>query len=93
MDNQWDSRFESALREIVPGLDPQAPILPDTDLPGAGLNSLRIVQLLMRLEQDYTVEFSDDLLTFDTFATPRMVWEALSAAGTAGEVGGGEDQS
>lgn len=76
----WDDRFERVLREIVPTLDPDTEIAPDLQLTHLGLSSLKIVELLMRLESEFGVELSDGLLSFEIFATPATLWASLSQA-------------
>lgn len=74
---QWDDRFEAALRKVVPALAPDEPLLPDLDLAAYGLGSIGIVQLMMTLEREYDVEFSFELLNFSIFSTPSALWRAL----------------
>ncbi|MFE9422565.1 phosphopantetheine-binding protein [Kitasatospora sp. NPDC006697] len=82
----WDTGFEELLRRVLPGTGPLAP---DTDLMASGLDSLRIVELLVGLEDQYEIEIDDHVLTFETFATPGRLWSVVSDArhGSAGDEG------
>jgi diaminopimelate decarboxylase len=80
---EWDARFEEVLRETVPGLDEHTHLTPGLDLRAAGVTSLIMVQLLIRLESEYDVELPDELLTFQIFGSPSRLWQALRAASTS----------
>ena len=84
----WDDRFEKVLREAVPALPADVPLAPDLQLVAAGLDSVTIVKLMMRLEQEYQAEFSFELLNFQIFATPAALWQAVSGALAAPEAAG-----
>src|SRR5262249_28656513 len=74
----WDSRFETVLRAVLPTLSEQPRLDGDVCLRDNGLDSLSTVELLLRLETEYSVSIPDSLLTSDTFATPGRLWQALS---------------
>ena len=73
-----NSQFEQILRAHLPFLPSDEPLAADTDLVDQGLDSLGIVDLLTTLENQYEVEFVDDALTRETFATPGSLWTVLS---------------
>ncbi|MDR7301231.1 phosphopantetheine-binding protein [Haloactinomyces albus] len=50
----------------------------DTDLPGHGLDSIAIVELVVSLEDTYGIEIQDEKLTQQTFATPGVLWSVVS---------------
>ncbi|GAA3166242.1 hypothetical protein GCM10010466_66270 [Planomonospora alba] len=75
----WDQQFEEILRPHLPFLPADEKLDPDTGLRDFGLDSLGMVELLATLESVYDVRFRDDALTLDTFATPGLLWSALSA--------------
>ncbi|MFX4290856.1 acyl carrier protein [Streptomyces bohaiensis] len=54
---------------------------PDTDLWSMGLDSLRSVRLMVALEDEFAIEFPDELLTRETFSSVRRMSDAV--AGTA----------
>ncbi|NJP66744.1 acyl carrier protein [Streptomyces sp. ventii] len=76
----WDSKFEEILRRYLPFLSPEEPLRPDTGLRDAGLDSLGTVELLGVLESEYSVTFPEDALSLESFASPGVLWEKLSAA-------------
>ncbi|NJQ05644.1 acyl carrier protein [Streptomyces lonarensis] len=53
----------------------------DTDLWSMGLDSLRCVRLMVALEDEFAIEFPDELLTRETFSSVRRMSDAV--AGTA----------
>ncbi|MCX4778465.1 acyl carrier protein [Streptomyces sp. NBC_01264] len=60
------------LREIVPQLAAGG------DLWDAGMDSMTSVQMMLRLEDHYGVEFPDGSLTRDTFASIRSLGTVLA---------------
>lgn len=76
----WDHTFERLLREKLPLLAADEPVVLDADLVGLGLDSMAMVELLTELEQAYHVRFPDESLTVATFRSPRTIWSVLSGA-------------
>ncbi|MFJ2726034.1 acyl carrier protein [Streptomyces collinus] len=74
-----DHDFEQLLRSVLPRLAGQDPIDPARDLKEAGLDSMATIELLVRLEDAYGVEFPEETLTAATFATPAALWGVLRA--------------
>jgi acyl carrier protein len=70
--------FASVLREYLPlaGADPLDPTARLVDL---GLDSLNTVEILVRMEEEFNVQFPDEDLTVDTFASVGSLWSVLSA--------------
>jgi nodulation protein F len=79
----WDTQFDELLRRQLPFLAADEPLAGDASLREYGLDSLATVELLGALESTYQVRFSDDLLTLDTFASPAVLWRALTTLRTA----------
>ncbi|MEV5441047.1 acyl carrier protein [Streptomyces sp. NPDC052644] len=50
---------------------------PETDLWEAGMDSLLSVSLLVALEEEFDVEFPDELLTRETFASVQRITAAV----------------
>lgn len=50
---------------------------PDTDLWDAGMDSLLSVSLLVALEDEFDVEFPDELLTRETFSSVDRITAAV----------------
>ncbi|WP_328338425.1 acyl carrier protein [Micromonospora sp. NBC_00421] len=74
----WDQRFEAILRQHLPFLDPEEPLLAGTSLRDSGLDSLAMVELLATLESEYAVRFVDEAMSMETFATPHTLWSVLN---------------
>src|SRR2546423_15706426 len=74
MTTDWDGPFEDVLREHLSLLAPDVPLATDSNLSGLGLDSLASIQLLLSLEEAYSVAFPDDLLNADTFDTAGSLW-------------------
>jgi acyl carrier protein len=73
----WDDRFEQAMRSKLPLLTPEQQLRPDMALRDFGLNSLKIMDLIVGLESVYDATFPDEALTFEAFATPGRLWELV----------------
>lgn len=74
----WDDVFEKLLRDAlgaVPSLPPDR--LTDVPLAEVGLDSLRIVGLLVAIEQAYGITITEDAPLTEMFRTPRTLWEAV----------------
>lgn len=78
LDTGWDRGFEGSLRRFLPFLSGSESLAGHAALRDLGLDSMRAVELLAALENDYGVRFRDDLLTMDTFATAGTLWTALT---------------
>ncbi|KJL23884.1 D-alanine--poly(phosphoribitol) ligase subunit 2 [Microbacterium azadirachtae] len=52
----------------------------DSSLAQAGLDSLALVGLLVDVEDTYGVTIPDELLSQESFATPRVLWATIVAA-------------
>ncbi|KWV29688.1 MULTISPECIES: phosphopantetheine-binding protein [Micromonospora] len=74
----WDQRFEAILRQHLPFLDAEEPLLGDTSLRDSGLDSLAMVELLATLESEYNVRFVDEAMSMETFATPQTLWGVMT---------------
>ncbi|MFI9387108.1 acyl carrier protein [Kutzneria sp. NPDC052558] len=74
----WNEQFDTVLRQYLPFLPADEPLDPDIDLRDFGLDSLGIVDVLGALEQAFQIRFTEDLLTADTFRTPKVLWTAVA---------------
>ncbi|MER5772445.1 phosphopantetheine-binding protein [Streptomyces sp. NPDC001985] len=75
----WDGTFETLLHEVLPRLRAKGPLLPDSSLKAAGLDSLAMVEVLVRVESAYGIAVPDTALVTATFATPAALWRVVSA--------------
>ncbi|MDX3229773.1 phosphopantetheine-binding protein [Streptomyces sp. ME19-01-6] len=75
----WERQFEGLVLGVLPQHSRHAPLDPGLDLKTAGLDSMATVELLVRLEEAYGVDFPDAALSGETFATPAALWRVLTA--------------
>lgn len=73
----WEPRFEDALRPCLAVEASDGVLEPSTSLRELGLDSLKTVELVVRIEDEFDVIFPDEALTFETFATPRALWAVV----------------
>ncbi|MCX5387054.1 phosphopantetheine-binding protein [Streptomyces sp. NBC_00083] len=74
----WDDRYESVLTTLLPRLGAELPLRADRGLRGAGLDSMAVVELLIRLEDAYQVAIPDEELGPEAFETVGSLWTALA---------------
>lgn len=71
--------FEAVLRECLAGLiGPDEPLQESTDLTAFGIDSLTVVRLLVTLEETFGVTIPDEVITFEIFSSPGVLWNVLS---------------
>jgi acyl carrier protein len=70
--------FEKLLRTYLPLLADDVPLTPGQLLADLGLDSLSTVGLLVDVEDAFGVQFPDDALTPDTFATASSLWAVVA---------------
>ncbi|MFD7032587.1 phosphopantetheine-binding protein [Streptomyces sp. NPDC059917] len=75
---RWDDRYEDVLAELLPRLAEERPLAAEAGLRGAGLDSMAIVELLVRLEEAYQVAIPDEELGPEAFETVGSLWEVVS---------------
>ncbi|MFC8569894.1 phosphopantetheine-binding protein [Streptomyces sp. NPDC057245] len=75
----WDETYEALLHEALPRLAAKGALRPDSSLKAAGLDSLAMVEVLVRVEDAYGISIPDSQLVADTFATPAALWHVVSA--------------
>lgn len=79
MTGPWDETFEQVLRPLLPLLPAQQPITADLDLVGAGLDSLRVVELLAEVEDRYDIALADEEIAQQTVESPGSLWRVVQA--------------
>lgn len=72
----WSADYEEVLRRHLPNASGEV-LAPDEKLVTLGLDSLEAVQLLIDLELDFAIEFPDEVLTAEVFATVGSLWVAV----------------
>jgi acyl carrier protein len=86
--DHWDENFEPTIRQSLPFLAPDTSLAPDVDLLALGLDSVRMVGVMVALENEYDIQFPDEVLTAETFATPGNLWQVVSTLITVSEGAG-----
>ncbi|GAA1329915.1 phosphopantetheine-binding protein [Saccharothrix algeriensis] len=76
--SDWPEEFDELLRAYLPLLRDDAPLAQGTPLADLGLDSLSTVGLLVDVEDAFGVQFPDDALVPDTFATASSLWSAVA---------------
>ena len=74
---QWPAEFVDAIASMLPDQD-EHPIAPDDDLAALGLNSLGRTGLILRLQDEWQVEFPDEVLMGENFHSPATLWAAVA---------------
>lgn len=82
-DTTWPEQFETILRSYLSLLASDERITEDLNLNDHGLDSLGTVSLILDLEDAFEVVIPDELLSADTFTTPRQLWSMLAGLGAA----------
>ncbi|WP_434597702.1 acyl carrier protein [Streptomyces sp. A5-4] len=78
MSDQWDESYAALLRDTLPRLAQQGELPPDTSLKAAGLDSLTMVEVLIRVEGEYGISIPDDELVPGVFDTPAALWGVVA---------------
>jgi acyl carrier protein len=75
----WDPAFEKlVLGYLFPV--PAKPLAPDLSLRASGLDSYSALGLLAAIEDMYGLRIPVDLLTFEMFETPAVLWTTIKKA-------------
>jgi acyl carrier protein len=76
----WPDAFVDTLRAHVPLLRADTSLDPDTALADYGLNSLKMVSLLIALEDQFLITVPDELLIDNSFENARNLWSTIQRA-------------
>lgn len=77
MSSTMSENFEFTVRRHCRFIEPQETIDPDALMTSLGADSLEIVELIVDLEDEFRVSFTEELLTPQVFATPGTIWRAI----------------
>ena len=80
MDPDWEHKLETAVRSVLPQLDPHTPLADDRDLRMLGLDSMAVVELILRLEEICEVTLPDEALSLSAFSSLHGIRAVVSAA-------------
>ncbi|WP_431921470.1 acyl carrier protein [Micromonospora wenchangensis] len=72
----WPASFEATLRRYLAALSPDQDI-PAEPLVDLGLDSLRATALLAELEQEFGVDFGDEVLDPALFSSAGHMWDVV----------------
>ncbi|MFJ1618550.1 phosphopantetheine-binding protein [Streptomyces sp. NPDC088251] len=75
----WDPPFEALLRSALTLLEPHDSLDPDLGMAKWGLDSLATVELMLNVEDTYGICIPDELVGPELFATPQILWNAVSS--------------
>ncbi|MER6033416.1 MULTISPECIES: phosphopantetheine-binding protein [unclassified Streptomyces] len=70
-------RFQDIVRPFLPYAD-AGELGASDELAALGLDSMGVVQLLAALEEGYDLDFPDEALNQDTFATVGSLWQTVA---------------
>jgi acyl carrier protein len=73
----WPEAFEAALRRNLSRLAEDRPIPEGVSLTDLGMDSISTIALLIEIEEGFGVQFPDELLAPEVFATPATLWRAV----------------
>ena len=79
----WTARFDGVLRRHCRLAAADHEIDPQRPLAALGINSLDIVELILDLEEMLGLQFPQDRLTPEAFASPQSVWELCTSVAPA----------
>lgn len=71
--------YLTVLLRHLGAVDKVEDIAPDVNLRTLGLNSMRAVDLVMDLEDQFDFVFPDEAFTDEVFATADSIWAVVSA--------------
>jgi diaminopimelate decarboxylase len=77
MSERWEASYETLLKEALPRLAGQDAVDAGVSLKSVGLDSLTMVEVLVRVENEYGISIPDEDLVPGVFATPATLWELI----------------
>lgn len=75
----WPAAFEETVRSLLPAYPADQPLLPDTSFRSIGLDSLGVMTLVMRLQQQFDVRFPPAVVAIANFESPAAAWKTVTA--------------
>jgi acyl carrier protein len=77
MTDAWPESFMTALRGNLGLVSEDGAIPGNARLLDLGMDSASLVALVIKIEDEFGVQFPDELLTPETFETPATLWQAV----------------
>ncbi|MFC8702968.1 phosphopantetheine-binding protein [Streptomyces anulatus] len=65
------------IQDRIPGISAERPLSGETDLWDSGMDSLSSVSVIVAVEEEYDVEFPDELLTREVFSSAAAIAAAV----------------
>jgi aryl carrier-like protein len=81
MSSTLPEELEELLRAHLPDLGADQQLRPDEPLLGLGLDSVRMVALIVDMESVYSVSLPEGLMSAETFHSARTLHQALVRCG------------
>jgi acyl carrier protein len=75
----WPESFEHLLRAHCRFLPDDAQMDGDASLASLGIDSLEIVEIIVKLEDEFQIEIPQERLTPEAFASPLTIWNLVSS--------------
>jgi acyl carrier protein len=79
-----DTKVQSVLRDHLPDMPTESPLHPDDKLMDLGIDSLRLVELILGLEESFQIVIPDEEMIADNFSTVGSVSVLVNRLTTAG---------
>lgn len=73
----WPAEFDVLIRTHCRFVEPQDQLDPQAPMHMLGADSLEVVELIVDLEAQFKISFTEDLLTPQAFATPMTIWSTV----------------
>lgn len=73
-----EERLLNLVRRVLNPADGRE-IAMDVDLSSVGLDSMRVIDLLLELETEFGLTFPDEMLTANTFRSPSTLLAAVTS--------------
>lgn len=73
----WPDEFDLLIRKHCRFVELQEQFDLHAPMQSLGADSLEIVEMIVDLEEQFGISFTEDLLTPQVFATPMSIWNAV----------------
>lgn len=77
--SMWTHEFERIVRKSLNRLGDGEPLSVDAVMVDFGLDSMKTIDLVVQLEEAFGVAIPDELLSPESFKTPRNLWQVVES--------------